>query len=1754
MMSMRTLHQRFRTWGSSMMIFVLLFTIVGGDISLLLTPRTAGAAYTGKHLRTVEYLLGGTSEHVTRGDNILSYAGSTWDANKGTAGVKGIVLEGSGIVVKNAYIDVGFMISANVNIDDIAVFFDVEGSSSQGSDVPMGVESSLSPWNGSGLSGYFRSVHNVTGFFDRQTDADWNAGIDVVAGLQVNFSGVANRVLSTAKLVITYEQDYSSSAHTEMKTVRFPLDSTTAGDTGSRQTNCAANATCGFTYHAYIPDATADGDILDVRFDMQATISTAASSSLRLQISGGTSNASSSWAEAVTDETTVNVSFRPSVGGANFNRNATQTLNVINGTVPLHLLGGELVVTYRYDTSASLQTETVRYYLNQQTRTPGTARNEISTTTLQISNTGRQARNIWMKMHTAPFAAVTMTAYGKVGGGGTERSQAYVFNAANPRSGDTPTIIFDLSQDAGTFSGATTSIAGANQFSALNGTAVATEVYVTFTWDGSSTAEQTKTVSYSGGQQGVNPTASRWNNWPATIVLPETVTKTYRSAYIETTHTHSETTSTVMGTTTIGVNANTIDVPEAGDTEAYVWTSFYPIATTTFSSASGDISWAHRTIEINQTKTTADEWNFANVIFVTYDADFGENGTTPPAKSQRTVEYMLGGGSDNNTRASATLYYAGTSWNTVKATAGTKNIVLEGSNIRVKNAYLDIGFIVSNSANITNVGVTIDVEGSSSAGTDTRVGGELSVGAYNTSGLSGYFRSTHDVTALFDRQTDSQWASGLSVVVGHLIVGPSKRLTTTKLVVTYEVDETTTAHYEVKTVRFPLDSTAAGDTGSRQTNCAAATTCSFTYFADMPETVTNNDIMDVFFEFGGEVDSGVASTMRPQITGGTAGTVFNWTENFANSTYVSIAWTPTIGGANFNRSTAQTFNILTGTVPVSVMGGEVVVTYRFPIDAVRQTETLRYHIGQHVANPGVVRADYATSTIALANSGMLMKNIWMRVHTAHTAGVTLNVYGKVGTSTERTQGYVIPGTNPRSADTPHIVFDLTQDIGNFFATTTAVESAVQFSAAGGAPVAAELFVTFTWSGKERGPQTRTVQYHASHQGVSAGANYWANVMLPLYLPESVPKTYRSAYLESIVTHSEVTALELGTTTIGAQGSTTVITEANDGTNEAYTATYLHPIASTTLATSSDLLWKTRGLLVGGRLNVADEAYFAGVVVLTYDADHPYLQPRYTQYYYRLYTNHTAITPYDPWPMGSTTNLVENAEITASNTPPIGDEVVRLRMTLTIASTTVASSSQAFKLQYSATTSSCGAVATSSWNDVGGIGSGSAWRGTTTSMMDGTPLSTNPPSGGGVVVSVADRAGTFEEENPSTLNPWPYIEGDDVEYDWAIASNPGVVATSTRYCFRMVKSDGTPLNVYTQYPAIYTAGFVASQKNWQWYDDENNETPSTPLASENIAPVDVAYDNTIKLRLSLREVNNVSGTNQKFKIQFSTSSDFMLGIVDVVSTSSCVFGSGWCYGNGIDLDGDLISTRILTDSTHNGTHNEAPTTTSTLDPGALQNTEYEFTLRNFGADQNTVYFFRAYDVTNARPVLIDAGESYPSLSTEGATLNVVVAGIDNGSTTEGVVTTGTSTATTIPFGKLVIGATSTLAQRITVSTNAPRGYTTYVREMDALLNEFNDAIPGVVATNSQPVAWNSTCLPSAKGCFGYHAGDDSLENSTRFLPDDTWAQLATTSREIMYNSGPVEGDTNDIIYRLFIRQTQQSGNYSTAVIYTVIPTF
>ncbi len=1753
-----------RTSGIFFLTLLTIFYSFGGlDFYLgLMTPfapREAEAAYTGKHLRTVEFILGGGTEASSRATTLLTYFGSATSTTKGPAGTMPVKIQGSSIEVKSAYIDVAYVIASQTNITNEDVTIDVGGSSSGGTDARVAelVGASLYAQSGA-FTSYVRHQYDVTSFFDRQSDASFNAGIPVVASVAVTGP---TRSLTTLRLVVTYEQNYSASVHTETKTVRFPLASTAASDRGTRGTVCAAATTCTFLATSTIPDAALDADIVSVYVEMHGEVSSNLSSNWRIGIRGGTgTNATSSpfaWSELLTDAPVYTTIWSPTVGSPNFQRNAVMTFDVLTGTAPVNALGGELVITYSFSTNAAVQTETVRYFMDQRTAGPGTTRNNFATTSMTISNGGLSMKNVWFKVHTAPFAASTFTLFGKVGTS-TEVTRGITIAAGNTRAGNDHTIIFDMSDKAGNFFTAATDVMGATQFSA-GGAPPGVEAYFTFTWSGSAGGAETKTVTFSAAQQGTNAITGDFNNRPAYLSLPETVTKTYRSAYLETKYMHSQASASfAIGTLTIAVNGSSTVITEVGDTESYASTYFAQIASSTFSDGN-TIAWTERAIEISEGKNVANLTSFANMVVVTYDVDFSITQVTPPAKHLRTVEFVLGGGTDTTSRATAVLAYGGATWNTVKGTAGTRSVMIKGSGIAVKNAYLDVSYVINTSAVVTNENVFIDVGGSSSGGTDARVSELLAASLWAASGLSGYQRHQYDVTAFFDRQGDASWNTGIPVATAVSVTGPSHSLTTVRLVITYEENYSLVPHTETKTVRFPLSSMVAGDRGTRSTVCAAATTCSFLATSTIPDAVADGDIVDVYVEIHGEVDSNAASTFQVGIRGGSGGnatsTAYNWTEVLLDDNTKTAIWRPTVGSPNFQRNAVMTFDVLIGAVPMNALGGELVVTYNYSTGAALQTETVRYFMDQNATStPGNARSEFPTTTMTISNVGLSMQNIWLKAHVAATSTANITIYGKVGTSSEVSHAITIGGVNPRSGDDHNLILDMSDKAGNFYTASTALAGAEQFSA-GAAPMAIEVYFTFTWAGNFGGLQTRTATFSATQQGLNALANDYNNRPAYISLPETVTKTYRSAYLETKFMHSQAANISAGNLTIGVNGSSTVIQESADTVNESYASTYFAPIASSTFSDGNTISWTGRVIEINESKSQANLAGFANIVVVTYDANQELLVPTFTQNYFQFYQDNDTITPTVAWP-SSSGPIGENAEITAADNPPANGDRVRIRMSLKVATTTMTASSTQFNLQFAQKISTCSAVA--SWTDLGVPASGALWRGYNATPVSGVQLAGgDPPPGGTVKLSVSDSAGTYQESNPTAVNPFAVIVGNDVEYDWNIQSNNA--ATNTPYCFRMTKSDDSAFFSYDFYPVITTRGFFPEEKNWRWYDDETVANPTVPLsgAGEGVAPTNVANGNTIKLRLTINEANASIGPNQKFRLQFSTYSDFSANVNYVEATSTCRAISQWCYGDGVDFNNAPVTAPLrLSDSTAGGTHNEDATSTTSFYAPASTAVEYEFTLRGQRAFWNTTYFFRAYDVNHSRAVSLGSGESYPSLSVEGTTLSFSIAGISTSTVIvgEGVTTDITTYPAETRFMSIAPGSTKIAAQTLSVTTNAENGYQVFLGT-DGWFMGSGAHVPDIVSTNAVPLDWAAACPGALSGCFGYHAGDDTLLGSTRFVLPDTYAPFAsTTLEEVMYNSGPVTADTADMVYRLDIRNAQPAGQYSVRLTYLVVPTF
>jgi hypothetical protein len=552
--------------------------------------------------------------------------------------------------------------------------------------------------------------------------------------------------------------------------------------------------------------------------------------------------------------------------------------------------------------------------------------------------------------------------------------------------------------------------------------------------------------------------------------------------------------------------------------------------------------------------------------------------------------------------------------------------------------------------------------------------------------------------------------------------------------------------------------------------------------------------------------------------------------------------------------------------------------------------------------------------------------------------------------------------------------------------------------------------------------------------------------------------------------------------------------------------------------------------------------------------------------YRFYVDSDELDPIDPWPAG-VADLGENTVITGAD-EPLGDgERIRIRMSLTVLNSTLPIESKSFKLQYGERVTTCGAIAGGSWVDVGAIASGAIWRGyDATNLSDGAALSGDPATAGDLNLAVSDTAGTLEEENVSSVNPYIVQEGDDIEYDWIVEQN-GATA-ETFYCFRMIESNDTVLATYADYPTLITSSFTPRTQNWRWYVDEENETPASAPVGENIAPIDIANNDALKLRVTVKEIENIARDDVRFKLQYSEYSDFATAY-DVVASSSpaCTASSTWCYYDGGGNDNAVINGKVLSDSDACaagvgdgcGTHNESSNVITGFRHENGAATEYEFTIVAKAPRANAVYYFRLYDVVQDIPVAINTSETYPSLVIEGASLVFNIGGVNSGTVIDGVTITATSTATAIPFETLVFDAEHAAAYQLNINTNATEGYQVLMYADQQLLNAYGEPIPSIGATNATPTGWGDIgggCLSSMTGCFGYHTTDGNLKtgNISRFGAPDSYAGLQDGSPdEIMYSSIPAN-DTHDIVYRLRVGEEQPAGQYQTTLTYIAIPVY
>jgi hypothetical protein len=161
----------------------------------------------------------------------------------------------------------------------------------------------------------------------------------------------------------------------------------------------------------------------------------------------------------------------------------------------------------------------------------------------------------------------------------------------------------------------------------------------------------------------------------------------------------------------------------------------------------------------------------------------------------------------------------------------------------------------------------------------------------------------------------------------------------------------------------------------------------------------------------------------------------------------------------------------------------------------------------------------------------------------------------------------------------------------------------------------------------------------------------------------------------------------------------------------------------------------------------------------------------------------------------------------------------------------------------------------------------------TSVASGTTLTST------LQLADSDVGETYEEQNPTAVNPNAIAAGQDGEWDFAL--DPAGVQQTTYY-FRMIRSDGTELDYYENYPAI-TFGEVAGE----------NAPTVTNVVLNNGDDITLIPNATTSIMVSFT-VEDADGCEDVFTSGWVTSTIYRTGVSSTCQATGPTTNNLNCY--------------------------------------------------------------------------------------------------------------------------------------------------------------------------------------------------------------------------------------------------------------------
>lgn len=621
------------------------------------------------------------------------------------------------------------------------------------------------------------------------------------------------------------------------------------------------------------------------------------------------------------------------------------------------------------------------------------------------------------------------------------------------------------------------------------------------------------------------------------------------------------------------------------------------------------------------------------------------------------------------------------------------------------------------------------------------------------------------------------------------------------LVVTYQYAEKQTTSL-TNTVVYPLESATNVGTkvGVQTTGCTPNSNCpKFSYNVDIPEY---GNTLSQWFQSYAQSDVGATTdlSVSANIQGTDASSPNQLYEQAlgGGQSTIPVMFIDNLGG--YAENTNQQIEYEYNNSSFYLLGGEVYETYAASSSAAVKTRTVSFPLG--VLNNGGLASNVITNASTsvyfpengLTSGTVAVKKAWIRLisNNITSAGRTVSVSTKTGNNAQTANvGYAYnpDGTVTRpSFNIFHLIpsADYAELASANISSPKKVivyESSNVTTNQGG--VSAELVVTYAYSSELAGHLTSLNLYGG--QSYMDGATQLATMTVTsLIAPEAndAKTMLAGSLLSSYLLSDSAGTMPAGTIdiTVDANVGTTsptctsafiTRTDAVNAYNEFNKQVTLNLPTNNNTALYS--CYSVAGdAQVGGKMN--------GQLIYTYKYDAP--QPLFVQDNWQWWNNINALNPL----------AYRASERVGINNINLAD-TVRLRLAAGPVSQDLLANSQDFKLQYGYGSTTCSA-ASMTWVDVGTTTSTSSWRSFDNSLVE------DGSSTGATLLSNTALFQSYEEDNPSVLNPQALADGTFGEYDWVVYNNSATSAL--QYCFRLIRSSGSVLKTYNYYPWLVTA--------------------------------------------------------------------------------------------------------------------------------------------------------------------------------------------------------------------------------------------------------------------------------------------------------------------------------------------------------------